>query len=315
MPKSTSRRRAVRLQLPLLLHLAFFLQHACGWMPASQLHCQQQFKFRVSSLQASVSDDVTEEQSITKADDNDERSDSKPKRLDYPWSSAAHQALTDNVPKYSFSLMLPEESDATPITVTLWRTMSQNTVELAGYPLDFLAQQYARAVQDETESAAIDQVLPAYSTTVLPYLDNFYFTQGGGMRGNVYGLPGVAPGTLLETSRLVNVARTLPHGYVVAAKDDGLQDVIAYELGKPQSEAGRVSAGSRQADEPSLFSLSGLTSKLPSALAAATTDKQTTPALLDPDLMNLGGLTVALLGGAVALETLSHHLTINVFWV
>ena len=35
----------------------------------------------------------------------------------------------------------------------------------------------------------------------------------------------------------------------------------------------------------------------------------------DADLVRLGGLTAAVLAGAVAIDILSHHLTINMFWV
>ncbi len=35
----------------------------------------------------------------------------------------------------------------------------------------------------------------------------------------------------------------------------------------------------------------------------------------DEDLVRLGGLAAVVLSGALAVDLLSHHLTINMFWV
>ena len=37
--------------------------------------------------------------------------------------------------------------------------------------------------------------------------------------------------------------------------------------------------------------------------------------IIDSNLVNLGATTAILLGGATAFNMLSHHLTVNVFWV
>jgi hypothetical protein len=37
--------------------------------------------------------------------------------------------------------------------------------------------------------------------------------------------------------------------------------------------------------------------------------------LFDPDLVQLAGLTAVVLTGAWAMQALSHHLTVNIFWV
>jgi hypothetical protein len=52
------------------------------------------------------------------------------------------------------------------------------------------------------------------------------------------------------------------------------------------------------------------TTRVAGNLASVVGDKETTSMLV-----NLGATTGIVLGGALAVNLLSHHLTLNVFWV
>ena len=133
----------------------------------------------------------------------------------------------------------------------------------------------------------------------------------------MYGVPGLRDGTTIETAPVGQVEVTIPLGYVLT-EDIG----IAYEIGSPlQSYEGVGGDGS-------LYSLSGMTQKAGSVSKAAastmaamtrqaTTAKSNTSEQDESDamLIKMGASTGLVLAAATAMSMLSHHLTVNVFWV
>jgi hypothetical protein len=105
---------------------------------------------------------------------------------------------------------------------------------------------------------------------------------------------------------------TVPRGFVRTA--DGS---VIYELGRPRAS---------DKDESS-FSLSGMTSSKAvravqeeasawaGSLSNVGSELKNSDGEVDADLVRLGGLTAVVLSGALAVDLLSHHLTINMFWV
>jgi hypothetical protein len=112
---------------------------------------------------------------------------------------------------------------------------------------------------------------------------------------------------------------TIPLGYVVT-----LDAGIAYELGKPLAMDNN---NNNQLE--TTYSLNGIMSKTVTTTAAALTkqasDLVSTSTIMastsssqkeeDVMLVRLVALTGTLMVGATAVSMLSHHLTVNVFWV
>ena len=227
-------------------------------------------------------------------------------RLAMPWSEVQDWALRDNLPKYT--IMIPIESannmgtnnkshDNTMI-FALWRTMLKEVPELAGYPIDFLQEVHFQQISNNRTTM---QVTPQ----LLPYLEDFSFVPAGGVSGKVYGVPGLADGTIIQTSTVGSIEVTLPQGFVRT-----LDGKAAYELGRPQREE---------------HSFSKTNNKLQTATTAASGSYEilrnvagvSTSVVEDSDgmLLRLGATTAIFLAGATAINMLSHHLTVNVFWV
>lgn len=199
-----------------------------------------------------------------------ESSLSRQETLDFPWSDLQQWTLDSALPRYT--IQVNERA------ITLWRNLAKDHVELTGYPTDFLMAQSMNEGGME-----------------LPFLDQFEFTPNGGLSGQAYGLQGIAPGTVIETTPVGNVRLTIPKGFVHT------QDGSLFELGEPRSSE-TSSAG--------YYSLNGMTQQQ-SQLAPSSSNAWG----LDSDIYNLGALTAAVIGGALAVESMSHHLTVNVFWV
>ena len=230
---------------------------------------------------------VASNPSNTTAEVPSAKSDTPAKRqvkLDLPWNDIQKWALEDNLGKYT--VQVPDPTDGVTI-YTLWRTLSNDVPELSGYPLPFL-------VDRAKESKKL-----RVSSTILPYLDDFSFEPNGGMKGRVSGVPGVADGTIVQTTPVGDVAATVPKGFVQTF--DG---TIVYELGRP-SEVTEASSGDSR--------LRRSTSMVKESLTAAGSEIEAVAS--DGDLLRLAGLTSMVVGGAWAFESLSHHLTVNVFWV
>lgn len=150
---------------------------------------------------------------------------------------------------------------------------------------------------------------------ILPLLDEFQFEPNGGVSGRAYGIPGIASGSFIQTSCVVDVEQTVPMGYI--RTQDG---TVAYELGLPAGGSNYNGLEQRKAMLQNM-------GKLAASMARDGAGVATTAASVagrgggvvddngDAILVRLGGVTAALLAGATAVNMLSHHLTVNVFWV
>jgi len=229
-----------------------------------------------------------------------------------PWSDVQDWALLDNLPKYTITIPLensvPGKNSA--MVVALWRTMLSEIPELAGYPIDFLQEKCQEHISSEDESITKRlQMTPQ----VLPYLDDFSFAAAGGVSGKVYGIPGLADGTRIETSAVTNVEVTLPRGFVRTS--DGK---AAYELGRPMRNDGFAEATtSNDLAKKSLSDAATARSfeLLKTVKNAARSGVAEPGEGSDEMLVRLGMSTGILLAGATAMNMLSHHLTVNIFWV
>jgi hypothetical protein len=229
----------------------------------------------------------------------------------------------------------------TPSSYVLWRSLVQEVPELAGYPLEFLQERRREQLLhsefngsddvdgeksmdgdgDETgvvaSSSKITTAHPASppSAGILPYLQDYEFAPGGGIRGTAYGLVGVADGSRIETSAVSNIHETLPRGY--ARTSDG---TVAFELGRPrrsETEGGEgwtVPSAAGTPKSAAAASVMGVRALLEG------TGKLTVPSTSGTDdadgfLVRLGALTGIFMAGATAVNMLSHHMTVSVFWV
>jgi hypothetical protein len=147
-------------------------------------------------------------------------------------------------------------------------------------------------------------------------LDDFEFSLEGGIVGKIYGLAGVADGSRIQTSSLVQAERTVPLGYVTALNDDGVG--LSYELGTMMKT---TSTNSLPSSEYSLVNTAVSAALVPRQIVDVTKGVMKTGSSLltddeaNRDLAYIGGTTAAVLALASAVGALSHHLTVNVFWV
>jgi len=216
---------------------------------------------------------------------------SKTKRqYDMPWSHNQEWAMKDNLSKFTVQVHIKNTEDGQDKlhVYTLWRTLSNEVTALSGYPLKFLLDRY----QDMREELNVKT-----STEVLPYLDGYAFESDGGVSGRVYGIAGVAEGTRIQTTPVAGVESTLRKGYILT------QEGIVYELGLPSSETKVLDGQMKMAQRAA------------SSIQSAASDVELSYVVENDELAKLGVLTAVLLSGAYAVETLSHHLTVNVFWV
>lgn len=236
--------------------------------------------------------------------------DAASEREDMPWGDVQKWALEDNIGK--FTVTIPSSKKR----VALWRTMAREVMELAGYPIPFLVKMHQKSLEtDENNSSAS---VPG----VLPMVDDFEFASNGGVVGRAYGIPGIADGTRINTPPLVSVEQTIPLGYVTTEEDD-LGTAFSYELGLCASS----SVYSLDGTDRSSALLSARRLVIEGAVDSSkrlvdiAKDAQVTGSGLlsdaesNRDLAYLGGATALLLASASAVGMLSHHLTVNVFWV
>ncbi|CAB9522260.1 expressed unknown protein [Seminavis robusta] len=268
----------------------------------------------LSSAVADGDSAVVRDDDNSKAKKNNNIQSPPSSSLSMPWSDFHHYALHDNLPKYI--RILPGE---TPHTCALWRTMLQDVPELSGYPIEFLQQRYGMAPPTQQEEESTDNK-PSQSKKqapeMLPFLDNFYFEPSGGLSGQVYGVPGLKDGTRIETSSVGQVEVTIPLGYVLTQEAG-----VAYELGNPlpttESTSNEAFTDGMARTASSLTQQASDAVVQNSANLLATTTK--TAATMDDEdsafLVKLGATTGIVLAGATAVSMLSHHLTVNVFWV
>lgn len=215
--------------------------------------------------------------------------------------------------------------------IILWRNLLNDTPEIHGFPISFLAEQMKIIMQSvgrtsNTTTALISTELALQQITtnaeidwdlVSPYLDAYTFEMGGGVTGLVYGVVGVADGTQICTSPVGSVQSTIPQNYILTG------DGCLYELGRPAFANDSLSQA-KQKKSP--YSLSGTTkewfsngqetaSLMVENARATVSEKTSDDTVINSDLWQLAGVTTIVLSGAMAMESLSHHLTVNVFWV
>lgn len=229
-------------------------------------------------------------------------------RLDLPWSDLQEWALREKISRHMVQV---STNDDNLKCLILWRNLVDDTPQLVGYPVLFLVERLKEMRQNDKAQYPVN-----VDWQTLPYLDAFEFENEGGLTGNVYGVQGVADGTRIRTTPVGDVHVTIPRNFVRTA--DGS---VIYELGRPIEQTrdqsyplSRTTTNTYtkhwQRDGKELAA-SMMTSN------GSTETRQQRPAstIVDNDLLQLGGLTALVMGGALAMESLSHHLTINVFWV
>ncbi len=232
---------------------------------------------------------------------NDRSVQSERDTFSLPWTEFQAWALRDNILKYIISI--PRKGTDEPTVYALWRTMSREVIELSGYPVDMLQEKYRLQVTDDPGSS----VSGCNSPGALPLLDEYEFQITGGLSGRVYGIPGVAEGTKIETTSVTKVQLTIPLGYVLTEDAS-----VAYELGTPFR---KVSYSLDGIDRSKIGSTANGVAQAAGDLVndAMSPNMNLVPG--DDMLVRLGASTAILLTGATALNMLSHHLTVNVFWV
>ena len=220
-----------------------------------------------------------------------------------PWSKFQEWALRDNLPRYVVSIPVRTKGGGSQQKLhALWRTMSREVTELCGYPIEMLQEMYARQLKHQEDDGSALPITP----DVLPLLDEFEFESSGGLSGRVYGVLGVADGTKITTTVVKDVQFTLPKGYVQT--EDG---AVAYELGTPLRDFYSLDGSSGTVRE-----ISKSMAKTASGLAkGAVVNAPPVDEDSDTMLVRLGFATAVVLGGATAMSMLSHHLTVNIFWV
>jgi hypothetical protein len=257
----------------------------------------------------------------TNNEENDDTARYDDNKYDMPWSKVQEWALTDHLDKYTIQVLMGQNNGDSQQQqqlrmYTLWRTLTNEVPTLAGYPLSFLVEQ-ARNVRrhhhHHDENANMTLSVSGSTTTqtiheILPYIDGYSFTAEGGVTGRVYGMAGVADGTRLETTPVSNLPLTLPKGYLLT------QEGMLYELGYPASETTALDRAASAVGSTTSMAQRLSTKSAPdeekNQLSVGVAD-----VMADTELIKLGALTAVVLGGAWAMESLSHHLTVNVFWV
>jgi len=283
--------------------------------------------------------------SQTSKDNNDDNDDDDDDVMF--WSERQDWALKDNLPNYTVDINIPKLSTSnsnissnididSQSQYAMWRAMIREVTELMGYDAEFVRkkhqQQLLKLSKDQNDNVidndndnAIDNdnVIQSPSSSssspgILPLIDQFEFTNNGGLSGKINGLPGIAPGTTIQTSPLMHAQLTIPRGYALTQDTYGS---TAYELGVP------LSGAQYSLDLKNMMLKAGPTGEL--AIEAISTGRQVLKDSTsnmniqidgtDPEtnqfLANLGASTAILLGTATAINMLSHHLTVNVFWV
>ena len=268
-----------------------------------------------------------------------------------PWSDAQEMALRDGLPKYAFFAPSPTGGRAT--RYARWRTMSREVPELAGYPPRFLRRMHRRGRGDDDEGGATTPgMLPMVDDfDFVP--DGGIVGRVYGLPGVVDGTIIRTP-SLMRAERTVPLGyvtttrggggggggsfESWNSGYEDDDDEDGVG--LSYELGTMMSQS---SSSSSTSSSSSAYSLDGTAHSAALAVAARrltsdgggkaiaeyssrqvvdfakgvadTGSGLLTDAEANRDLVYLGGATAMLLAGASAVGALSHHLTLNVFWV
>jgi len=234
----------------------------------------------------------------------------------YPWSDIQDLVLRDSLPKFTISTsigkldtMRKKKQNVAFSSFVLWRNLIEENPELSGYPIDFLQARY-KEQQKQDEMATKKEGLSSKSvkTTIpfiqdaLPFLDNYEFSNKGGISATVYGLKSVADGSRITTPAVINVKESLPKGYIQTI------EFAFFELGTPIGNDERWITSDIPVKKKSLVEI---TSDIANNINVPPIISNDTDGLL----LRLGGTTGIFLAGATAINMLSHHMTVNVFWV
>jgi hypothetical protein len=253
----------------------------------------------------------------------------------YPWSDFQQWALRDNLQKYTIRIPIKQKTPRTSMkstdtdvsakkqedtvltTFALWRSLQNDVPELSGYPIDFLQARYEemhikdrkRIKEGDDDNGTKTRDEPPTIPGILPFIQEYEFSAGGGICGYVYGMDGVTDGSQIETSAVRNIKESLPKGYIQTS--DGS---ASFELGNP------LQPDERNTDKRIISSASAVKNLgLEKVSDAISTNKMRSllDSVEDGDamLLRLGALSGFFLAGATAINMLSHHLTVNVFWV
>lgn len=235
---------------------------------------------------------------------DDDRDDNN--GLDGAWSQWQDWALIDHLSDYLITTVATETGRQTQ--AARWRAMVQEVPEFNGFPVEYVRDRYQRLllssslVEGEDASDYDKKSKKKLPTKILPkmlpLLEQYAFVRASSdqLTGYGYGITNIADGTLMTTPTLKGTEVTIPLGYVQS--DDG---VSVYELGTPKYS-------SSFADDEDFYSLDIANSISKSSISIL-------PDKADGMLVNLGLLTGFLLASATAVNTISHHVSVHVYWV
>lgn len=223
-----------------------------------------------------------------------------------PWSDIQQFALMDNLPKFTVTISSPTAVGGGAQRYAMWRTLAREVPELSGYPISFLMEMHGKADED--------------TPLEIPMIDDFQFEANGGMSGRAYGLPGVADGTRIQTPPIMRPEETMAFGYATTSEAVDSQEVgFSYELGNVSSKSGHSLHGFDRSASLLAAQRLVMDGAVETTRIAGNIAKDSQLLLSDDesnrDLVYLGGATAMLLASATAIGALSHHLTVNVFWV
>ena len=270
-----------------------------------------------SNVTSSTSSTAVAEPTIR--EDEDDQEDEE--QLEMPWSNVQEWALQDNLAKFTV-IIPPPVTGGKARRYAMWRTLMREVPELAGYPVPFLLKMHQRSLKKKsTDSNTREEGTPG----VLPMVDDFEFISNGGISGRAYGLPGIADGTSIQSPSLISAETTVPLGYVTTKGDANSENEVgfSYELGNCASSSEYSLNGTERSAALAAARRLVLEGAVDTTRGAASVAKDmavTGSGLLSDtetnrDLAYLGGATAMLLASATAVGMLSHHLTVNVFWV
>merc|ERR1712238_430368 len=275
------------------------------------------FSFSSSSLPSSTSSISTRREfSGNDVSSVDEFGEEERSGLDsFFWGDIQDLVLRDSLPKFTISTsigkietMKKKKQNVAFSSFVLWRNLIEETPELSGYPIDFLQARY-KEQQKQDEKVTKRQGLSSKSATTtnpiiqdaLPFLDDYEFSNKGGISATVYGLKSVADGSRITTPAVINVRESLPKGYIQTI------EFAFFELGTPVGNDERWITSDIPVTKKSL------------EITADIANNINVPPIISNDadglLLRLGGTTGIFLAGATAINILSHHMTVNIFWV
>ena len=235
------------------------------------------------------------------------------------WSQWQDWALVDNLQSYilpihnrqrplSSSSSSSNHSHSKDRMAARWRALVRDVPELNGFDVEYVRSRYERLLEKYDVNVNDDDAVgDAGSTTepstkmptmvlpeLLPLLDGYSFEKNDQMTGFAFNIPGVADGTTLTTPPLKSISAAVSKGWVESEDSS-----VVYELGVP-FEAFNLSGGGKS------YSLDYAKQASGSIVSGLVDDKA---------LASLGAVTGMLLASAAAFNTISHHMSVHVYWV